>query len=332
MVIKMTKDNVLAILKKENSYISGEKISEVLGISRTAVNNAVKALRLEGYDISSSTNKGYCLNSSPDKLSIGDLMAYLPPERIKTILCLDTVDSTNKRIREMSFEGAPEGQIVIANEQTSGRGRMGRSFASPKDKGIYLSMLLRPKGLPAGSTTITAWTAVAVSNAIHTVCGIRPGIKWVNDLVLNSKKLCGILTEMSVESEGGHIQHIIIGIGLNVNEDKWDFPQDIQQIATSLSLETGSSFSRAQLAAEIIKELDILKASWPQDKQTYLDAYRRFSVTVSRDVRIIGSSFEKLGVATAINDDFSLAIKYEDGTEGNVSTGEVSVRGLYDYV
>ena len=325
----MTKNSVLTILRNENKYISGEAISRMLGISRAAVNTAVKSLRAEGYDILSSTNKGYYLNAVPNCLSTSELSAYLPKQRMQSVLCIDSVDSTNNRLRELALSGAPDGQIVIANEQQSGRGRRGRNFLSPKGKGIYLSMLFHPANVPTDVIEITAWTAVAVSNAIQTVCGIRPEIKWVNDLLVNQKKICGILTEMSVESESGYIQYIIIGIGVNVNEMPADFPEDLRKSATSLSAETGSEYSLAHLASEIIKELDLMRNAWPQEKQAYLDAYRKDNITIGKEISVIDHTGEKQATATSVNDDFSLNVLYPDGSTEKLSSGEVSIRGLY---
>ncbi len=212
----MIKEEVLAILKKKNDYVSGEKISTELGVSRMAISHAVKSLRNDGYNVSSVTNKGYRLLENPDmdRLTAGELMSYLSRERMKHVLCLDIVDSTNTKLRELAFDGADSGYVVMANQQTCGRGRLGRSFMSPKDTGIYLSMLLRPDCLPKDCPAITAWTGVAVSRAIKRVTGISPSIKWVNDLYMSDKKICGILSELSVESESGHVQHIIVGIGM----------------------------------------------------------------------------------------------------------------------
>lgn len=325
----MTKDAVLAILKKSGDYVSGERISASLGVSRAAVNTAVKSLRAEGYEILSATNRGYALVNAPDRLTAGELLSCLSEERMKRVLCLDSVDSTNRRLREMAYDGAPEGQVVLANEQTGGRGRLGRSFASPRDKGIYFSILLRPEGTPADSVAITAWTAVAVRRAIQTVCGVSPSIKWVNDLVLNGKKLCGILTEMSVESESGRVQSVIVGIGLNVNEIPADFPEEVRQVATSLAAETGKTCARAPLAAEIIRQMDRLRADWPQEKAAYLEAYRTGNLTVGREVCITTANGERHAEAVTIREDFSLAVRYADGRTENLLGGEVSVRGIY---
>ncbi len=327
-----TRDSVLAILKGADDYVSGEKISADLGISRAAVNTAVKALRAEGYEILSTTNRGYFLKNGPDRLTTGELLSFLPSDRMETVLCLDRVNSTNKRLRDMAYDGAPDGQVIIANEQTEGRGRLGRSFASPKDKGIYLSMLLRPEGRPADSVALTAWTAVAVCNAVEKACGIRPGIKWVNDLVLDRKKICGILTEMLVETESGSIGYVIIGIGINVNHEESDFPEDVRRIATSLYAHTGTLYTRARLAAEIIRELDALRAAWPQEKEAYLKAYREGNVTVGKEVRVFSGDSQYPATAISIGDDFSLTVKHPDGRIENLSGGEVSVRGLYDIV
>lgn len=322
----MTKDAVLAILRAENNYISGEKMSSRLGISRAAVNTAVKTLRKEGYEILSTTNKGYYLKEVPNSLTAAELSTYLPAERMALVHCTESVDSTNNCLREMAFSEAPDGQVVIANEQTNGRGRRGRIFISPKDKGIYLSMLFRPDSLPSDTTSITAWTAVAVNRAIETVCGVRPGIKWVNDLVINQKKLCGILTEMYVESESGQVQYVMIGIGLNVNELAADFSGELSQIATSLAMETGKVFCRAQLAAEIIKQLDRMRSDWPSEKQTYLSAYRADNITTGKEITVICKAEEKQGTATEITDDFALRVCYNDGRSEVLSSGEVSIR------
>lgn len=325
----MTRDAVLAILRKESDYVSGEKISSSLGISRAAVNTAVKSLRKDGYEILSTTNKGYCLASVPDLLNAGEVGAYLPEERMALIHCMDSVDSTNNYIREMAFNGAPDGQIVIANQQTSGRGRRGRTFESPKDSGIYMSMLFRPKSLPSDMPTITAWTAVAVNNAIEAVCGVRCGIKWVNDLLLNHRKICGILTEMSIESESGHVEHVIIGVGLNVNASSTDFPKELRDKATTIAAETGKKICRAQLAAEVVKQLDRMRSVWPDEGAEYLTAYRADDITVGRELTVVQGMEEKPGKALEITDDFALRVSYSDGGEEVLSSGEVSIRGIY---
>ena len=325
----MTKNSVLAVLLRSDDYVSGEKISEDLGMWGTAVNIAVKSLRKDGCTILSSTRKGYLLTSAPDRLTPGDLSAFLTTDRMKSVQCLDCVSSTNKLLHDMAYEGAPDGQVVVANEQTGGRGRMGRTFYSPADQGIYLSMLLRPEGLPADATALTAWAAVAICNAIESVCGIRPGIKWVNDLVMNGHKICGILTEMSVESETGRIQYVMIGAGINVNEEPRDFPEELQSVASSIRTVTGKCCSRAQLAAEIICEMDRLRFAWPAGHADYLEAYRRDSVVTGREITVLSGTSAQNAVADRINDDFSLSVHFEDGHQDRLTAGEVSIRGIY---
>ncbi len=322
----MTKDKVLAILARSKDHVSGEEISNIIGLSRAAVNAAVKALRSDGYEIDSVTNKGYKLKGGPDLLSTGAVGAYLEPDRMDRVLVLDQTDSTNKVLREMAFDGAPGGQVVIANEQTMGRGRMGRSFFSPSGKGIYFSYLLRPDVAPQDAVTLTAWTGVAMVRAIERVAGFSPGIKWVNDLVSNGRKLCGILTEMSIESETGRINSIIIGIGINVNNDASDFPDDIKNIATSIELETGSSVSRAELVASMVEEMDKLASEWPESSDEYLDLYRSYNITCGRDVDVISGGTVRPAKALSINDDFSLKVKFPDGTVSDLSSGEVSLK------
>lgn len=324
----MTKESVLAILKQNNDYVSGEKISNELGVSRMAISTAVKALRKDGYDIVSVTNRGYLLKHNPNlnRLTSGELMSYLSKERMKNVLCLDTIDSTNTKLRQLAFDNAPAGYVVIANEQTGGRGRLGRSFHSPKDNGIYISMLLRPDCMPKECTTITAWTAVAISSAIEKVAGINVDIKWVNDLFLNQKKIAGILTELSVESESGHVQHIIVGIGINVNEKAESFPDELKDIASSIYAQTGKYINRAELAAAIITELDTMISRWPDYKEYYLDEYRKRNITTGRDIYVISGDTKTAAYAIGINEDFSLRVRYSDGKEENLSSGEVSTR------
>lgn len=328
-----TKDNVIALLSANNEYVSGEKISERLGISRAAVNTAVKSLRAEGYDIRSSTNKGYILTRSPDILSCGLLSRHLGTGRTDSVLCLNSVDSTNNYLRKLATEGAPAGQIVIAESQTAGRGRLGRRFASPESKGIYMSMLLRPQNAIAEDvSSVSAWVAAAVHNAIFRACGVRSGIKWVNDLTLDAKKLCGILTEISIESENRQIQYMIVGVGVNVNETTEDFPDEYRDIATSLRLYTGTPHDRVKIAAEMIRALDELARDLPHNKQPYLDTYRAYNVTTGKDVRLLFHNGDEIGYAVGIDDDFGLIVRNGGGEEKTVRSGEVSVRGLYGYV
>ncbi len=329
----MLKDDVLKLISKEDGYISGEAISHKLGVSRAAVNTAVKALREDGYEIESSTNKGYLLTNSPDILSKGSVSVYLPDSRCEDLLVFDSVDSTNTVLKDLASKGAKSGTVVIADHQTGGKGRRGRSFASPSGEGIYMSYLFKPESGFDKISDLTSWTAVAVSDAIRNAYGLDSQIKWVNDLLMNRKKICGILTEVTVEGESGFIDTCIIGIGVNVNEAS--FPSELSEIATSISIENGGTkFIRAKLASEMIKSMDKLAANWPSGPY-YLERYRELNITTGSRITAFPQMTEngqgRTGEAIAINEDFSLKVKFDDGSVENLRSGEVSVRGLYGY-
>ena len=329
----MLKDEVLKIIYLEDGYISGETISRKLGVTRAAVNSAVKALRDEGYEITSSTNRGYLLVNSPDVLTKGSVSVFLPDKLAADLYVFDSVDSTNNVLKEMAGKGAPSGTVVIADHQTGGKGRLGRSFSSPAGVGIYLSFLFKPDSGLNRIADLTSWTAVAVCDAIYNAYGIDTKIKWVNDIVLNRKKICGILTEATVEGESGMIDNCIIGIGINVNESS--FPEELSQIATSISLENGQkTFDRSKLAAELIRSLNDIRYRWPDDPY-YINRYRKSNITAGSRIvaypRLAENSTGRPGTAVGINDDFTLNVRFDDGTTENLRSGEVSVRGLYGY-
>ena len=240
------------------------------------------------------------------------------------LVCLDSVDSTNTEAKRRAVQGAPEGLVILSDRQTAGRGRAGRSFHSPAGCGLYLSSLLRPFLPPEQLANFTAWTAVAVCDAVETTCGVRPQIKWTNDLVLNGKKLCGILTELVLNQATGAPDGLVVGIGINVNHQTSDFHEGIRSIATSLSLELGHPVDRTQLAAEVIRALDRTYSHFPAEKSACL--------TIGKPVRLITPVSSREAVATGIDEEFRLLVTYPDGTRDAISTGEVSVRGMYGYV
>ena len=329
----MLKDDVLKLIYRENGYISGESISRILGVSRTAVNTAVKNLRDDGYEIISSTNKGYLLKNDPDILSKGAISAFLPDGKDEYVCFFDSVDSTNTVLKGLAAKGAGSGTVVIADHQTGGKGRRGRSFASPSGAGVYLSYLLKPESGFDKISDLTSWTAVAIADAIRNAYGLDSNIKWVNDLLMNRKKICGILTEASVEGESGFIDTCIIGIGVNVNES--EFPAELSDIATSISIENGGElFSRAKLAAEMIRSMDRLASDWPGSSY-YLERYRELNITAGSTITAYPLMAEngqgRTGKAIAVNDDFSLKVEFSDGSIEDLKSGEVSVRGLYGY-
>lgn len=333
----MSKQRVLEELKQHRGeYLSGEGISQTLGLSRTAIWKTVDALRREGYTIEAHTGRGYQLTDTPDALTEPEIRSFLgKTDRVgHTLHCLDSIGSTNTYAKQIALEGAEDGTVVVANCQVAGRGRRERPFQSPADKGIYLTALLQPDLPTQRLLPVTALGAVAVCNAVETVCGVRPQIKWTNDLVLNGKKICGILTEMSLEGETGRLQYLVMGIGLNVHHTLTDFPPDVREIASSIAQETSRSVSRPQLAAAEIEEIDKLyNALLTGDIMPYWQAYRRDCLTLGKDVQILGTDGSReLVKAVDLDENFGLLVEQRDGTRRVVQSGEVSVRGLYGYV
>ncbi len=264
-------------------------------------------------------------------LFLEELSKYMAKQRVELIQHEECTDSTNRVLKELAKNGAKEGQVVIADGQTNGRGRLGRYFFSPKDRGIYMSVLLRPDDKAYEMAPLTAWVAVAVANAIEAVGGVRPGVKWVNDLILNGKKICGIMTEMAVKEDSNKVDYIIIGIGINVSGTKEEFPEELSEIASSIEAETGIVVSKAQLVSEIIRELDLLNENWQIETLKYLEQYRKDCVTVGKEVRVLSPDGERAATALSVEGDFSLLVRYDVGTIERVYSGEVSVRGLYGY-
>ncbi len=327
-----TLKNVLKILNDTDGYVTCDSICRSLGTSGEDVADAVRLLKAEGYTIhtSSCDSNSFCLMPDTDVRMLTELNDLISPARIKTVFPFKTLGSTNSFLKSLAENGAADGSAIIASAQTKGRGRRGNSFLSPDDKGLYLSFLMRPHTSPADTASITAWTAAAASSAIYTVCGVQPGIKWVNDLVMNGKKICGILTEISTDCETMQVQYVVIGIGINIAETV--FPDSISSVASSILIETGKKVRRAELAAEIIKELVNLRSAWPYKKEVYLSSYRRLCITTGKQVCVISDGENKTAYAEKINDDFSLRLRYPDGSLRDASGGEISVRGFEGYV
>lgn len=246
--------------------------------------------------------------------------------------CLEVIDSTNTQCKRRAAEGAPEGLVVLAEEQTGGRGRLGRSFQSPRGKGLYLSALLRPQMEPDAVMDFTAWVAVAVCDGIEAACGVRPQIKWTNDIILNGRKLVGILTELGLSSETHSLQYLVTGIGVNVNHSPEDFDPEVREVAASLAQALGHPVSRSRLAAELLRALDRMYAGFPQNKAAYLDQYRADCLTTGRQVQLVTPVSRQEAYALEIDDQFRLVVELPDGTRKALSAGEVSVRGMYGYV
>ena len=234
----------------------------------------------------------------------------------------EALDSTNTYLKKRAAEGAPEGTVVIANEQTGGRGRMGRSFASAPGMGIYMSMLLRPD--TGDVQSITAATAVAVCRAIERVCGVKPGIKWINDLFLKGKKICGILCESSLRQGGA--EYVVLGIGLNVITRPQDFPEELRGTAGSLYSQTGTVYERGKLISAVIRELCAMYETWKLDPAALLDDYKRRCFVLGKAVELMPADGDKFtALAEDISDDFGLVLRLPDGSQKTVHSGVFSL-------
>ncbi len=274
--------------------------------------------------------------TAPDAMTEAEIRNYLGETAVvgRELRCFDVLDSTNIRAKQLALEGAPGGTGVTADFQSAGRGRMDRSFQSPRGRGVYLTALLRPGLSPERLLPVTAMAGVAVCDAVEELCGVRPGLKWPNDPVLGGKKLCGILTELSVEGETGRVRHLVLGIGVNVLHDLEDFSPEVAEMATSLFLTLGRPVSRPALAAAEIRALDRLYADLLAEKLTrYLEACRRDCVSLGKTVQLISpDGSRETAQALDIDGDFSLVVRTAEGAVRTVRSGEVSVRGMYGYI
>ena len=241
------------------------------------------------------------------------------------------LDSTNVRLKAMAREGAPHGTVLIADRQTGGRGRLGRSFHSPDGVGIYFSILLRPDCAPGELMHLTCATAVAMCQAIEKSAGFRPGIKWTNDLVHNRRKLGGILTELSLNSHG-NVDFAIIGIGINCCQQEGDFPAEIRSIAGSLAMSAGTSIDRSRVAAAMMEALYEMDRTLLTGKEEILHRYRADCITIGQDISLVRGDEIRHGRAVDVDEEGALVVVFPDGHREAVNSGEVSVRGMYGYV
>lgn len=271
----MTKDTILSLLRQSpGEFVSGEVIRQAAGVSRAAVSKAVAVLRQEGHEIESVTNRGYRLISLADSLRPEELRQRLTGHHIgQEIVCLPTIDSTNNEIKRRAVSRLRGRSRNSCRSADRGRGRRGRSFVSPAGKGLYLSAALKPYCPLERVSSLTAWTAVALCDAIEQVCGVRPGLKWPNDLVLQDKKLCGVLTEMELEAETGSLGYVIIGIGINLRQNEADFGPGVAPTAISLQQALGRAPDRTELAAAVLLSLDKLYRDFPERAQGYLERF-----------------------------------------------------------
>jgi len=240
------------------------------------------------------------------------------------------IDSTNTQAKLLAKAGAPHGTVLIAGHQTGGRGRMGRTFQSPDGQGVYLSVILRPNCMPAQLMHLTCAAGVAMMQAVEAVSGIRPQMKWINDLVVDRKKLGGILTEMSVDK--GLVDYAVVGIGINCLQQPEDFPPEIAGLATSLSLAAGHPITPAKLAAAMVEALWKMDRTLFSEKAQLMAEYKENCITLGKEIQVIRQEQIRRGKALDLDAEGGLLVQYEDGSIETVSSGEVSVRGMYGYL
>lgn len=245
--------------------------------------------------------------------------------------CYESVTSTNVLAKELAARGAPHGTVLLASHQTAGRGRLGRSFHSPENSGLYLSLLLRPRCRAEALMHLTCAAAVAACDALEAVCGCRPGIKWTNDLVWGTKKLGGILTELGWTGDG-KLDYAIVGIGVNRTQKPEDFPPELREMAASLSMMAGKTVDSVTLAAEMIRALYETDQLLLSGKEAIMAQYRTDCITLGKEICVLSGSSIRHGYALDVDGQGALTVRFTDGSVRSVAAGEVSVRGMYGYV
>ena len=302
--------------------VEGAKLARELGVSRNAVWKVMNSLRQDGYEIEAVTNRGYRLVSAPDRLSEAEIRRWLTgPGAVRELEIHGLLDSTNNRAKALAAAGAVHGTAVIADSQSGGKGRLGRSFFSPEHSGVYMTVILRPDCTPDKAGLLTSLAAVAAARAVEKVSGVDVKIKWVNDLYLNEKKICGILTEGGLGLEAGRLEYAAVGIGINVN--RMEFPPELREIATSVGNETGTSHDRNRLIAEILNELDSLYGDL--ETGVFLEESRRRSNVIGREVTVIEGGKKYPAKALDIDGQGRLIVETEEGRTC-LNYGEVSLK------
>jgi len=326
------KEEILFFLNEKSDFISGEEISNMLGVSRAAVWKHIKALKEEGYVIESISRKGYKLIKSPDLLTEEEIRKYIKTNFIgKVIKHFDSINSTNIKAKELADSGAINGTVVISEEQLSGKGRLGRNWISPKYKGIWMSIILRPEIAPTLIAKITQVGAAAVIKAGEEL-GLDMMVKWPNDIIINGKKICGILTEMS--SELNQINYVILGIGINANLDLDDFDEELKNKASSIKIESNNLINRKELCGKILNNFEYLYEKFMLDGKgrDSIDICKEKSILIGKNINVIKGNVSYSASVLDLNNDGELVIKKENGEIEKLFSGEVSIRGKNGYV
>ncbi len=333
----VTEQVLIELEENKGKPISGEKLAEKLGCSRNAVWKAVKNLEDEGYEVEGIKNKGYILKASADGLSSAYIEAKLKKAGVKlTLETYKSIDSTNSLLKRYAAEGKTGDMVAVSEEQTAGKGRRGRSFFSPKGSGLYMSFLLHPDVPMAEAVSLTTVAAVAEAKAIEKVTGFETGIKWVNDIWMRGKKVSGILTEAQSSVESGTLDYCVVGIGINLYEPQGGFPEDIKDVAGAVYTEnSGRGNLKNDLAAALIEEFMNFYKKFPN--RTYLEDYRKRCFCIGKDVSVVTADHNAREADPSVPDrihahvlgvdeNCHLHVRYRDGAEGFLSSGEISIR------
>ena len=316
------KEEILRLLRSADGYISGQELCNRFGVSRTAVWKAINQLKEAGYEIEAQQNKGYRLMAAPDLMTEAEIKSLMHTEWVaKEVLYFDTIDSTNIKAQELAEKGYPSGTLVVADKQESGKGRRGRSWVSPSGTGIFMTLMIKPDINPNNASMLTLVAALAVAKAITSVTGEEALIKWPNDIVVNGKKVCGILTEMNAQFD--YINHIVVGIGINVHNES--FPEEISQMASSLMIEAGGKrFHRAQIIAETMSYFEQYYDTFlkTQDLSALVREYDELLVNRNKSVRVLDPKEPFDGKAMGITPKGELIVDTWESRK-LVSSGEV---------
>lgn len=325
------KSKILKLLKTSDSYVSGQEMCKYLNVSRTAVWKVMNQLKDEGYEIEAMSNKGYKILNCPDIITNYEIASEMKTKHIATqIEYYNEIDSTNIRCKILAEQGAEDGILVVADQQTAGKGRRGRKWDSPKGCGIFMSLMLKPDIAPVNASMLTLVTAMALVKGIKEATGLETKIKWPNDIILNQKKLCGILTEMS--SELDYINHVVIGIGVNVNMTS--FPNEIAQVATSIAIEQGHPVKRSAIIARTMEAFEEYYERFlkKQNLEDLMEEYNELLIHKDCEIRVLGAREEYVAKAIGIDKSGELLVELEDGTKKKIRSGEISIRGINGYV
>jgi BirA family biotin operon repressor/biotin-[acetyl-CoA-carboxylase] ligase len=318
-----------ALSEAGEDHVSGHDLAENLGISRNAVWKHIETLRVRGYVIESTHARGYRLSSAPDALTREAIEPHLETEWLgRSLVCHDVTGSTNDDAGVLARDGAPEGTVVLADAQTAGRGRLGRDWVSRPRLNLYASLLLRPKIAPADAPQLSLVAGVAVAHALERV-GLEPGIKWPNDVLIDGRKVCGVLTE--IEAEADMVGSVVVGIGVNLNSERDDFPEELQDRAVSVLMATGAKVNRAFFVATLLECFERAYERWRDGGFGPLkDDWERRATLLGKPVEVAAASATTTGICVGIDSDGALLLKGDDNEVRRVIAGDVTLVGGYE--